>query len=158
MNFLKEVQVPETLTPEELQGAVEQMASINALTFTEADAPKGIDGSHIKALHITVFLKDHSIPKMLIDTGAALNICPLSTFHALGLKESLLTPSTASIRAYDNSKRTARAKRAYLGLIPFRRQGPLSLMTQFHVLDIKATFNLLLGRPWLHQARAISST
>lgn len=28
----------------------------------------------------------------------------------LGLKESLLTPSTASIRAYDNSKRTARGK------------------------------------------------
>lgn len=35
---------------------------------------------------------------------------------------------------------------------------PLSLMTEFHVLDIKTTFNLLLGRPGLHQAGAISST
>lgn len=31
-------------------------------------------------------------------------------------------------------------------------------MTQFLILDIKATFNLLLKRPWRHQAGAISST
>lgn len=85
-----------------------------------------------KALHITVFLKENSIPKT---PGAVLNLCPLSTFHTIGLKESLLTRSTASIRAYENSKRTARGKLS-LSL----QVGRLSLMTEFHVLDIKATY------------------
>ena len=29
---------------------------------------------------------------------------------------------------------------------------------EFHVLDVPATFNLLLGRPWLHQVKVFSST
>ena len=27
----------------------------------------------------------------------------------------------------------------------------------FHILEVPATFNLLLGRPWLHQVKAVSS-
>lgn len=68
---------------------------VDAFTFTEDEIPKGMDATHIKALHITVFLNDQSVPKTLVDTGAALNICPLSTFHTLRLKESLLTPLEA---------------------------------------------------------------
>lgn len=45
------------------------------------------------------------------------------------------------------------SKRAARGNL-YLQVSPLSLMTEFLVLDIKATFNLLLGRPWFHQALA----
>ena len=66
---------------------------------------------------------------------------PFCKVQTLGLKESLLTPSSASRRAYSLSKRAARGKFT-LDL----QVSPLSLMTEFHVLDIKATFNPFLGR------------
>ena len=31
-------------------------------------------------------------------------------------------------------------------------------MVEFHVMDIKPTFNLLLGRPWIHELGAIPSS
>ena len=36
--------------------------------------------------------------------------------------------------------------------------GPGQHKTDFHVLEVPATFNLLSGRPWLHQVKAVSST
>lgn len=41
---------------------------VDALTFTEDEIPKGMNATHIKALHITVFfLNDQSVPKTLVD-------------------------------------------------------------------------------------------
>ena len=34
--------------------------------------------------------------------------------------------------------------------------GPAEQGVEFHVLDVPATFNLLLGRPWLHQVKALT--
>ena len=36
--------------------------------------------------------------------------------------------------------------------------GAIECRTKFHVVDIKAFFNLLLGRPWLHELKAILSS
>lgn len=36
--------------------------------------------------------------------------------------------------------------------------GPVEKRTKFHVMDIKTPFNLLLGRPWLHELGAVAST
>jgi len=35
--------------------------------------------------------------------------------------------------------------------------GPIEKNTECEVLDILATFNMLLGYPWLHEHRAIPS-
>ena len=52
----KHTQVPSNLTPEGLQEEVEQIKTINALTFTEDEIPKGMDTTHIFALYITIFI------------------------------------------------------------------------------------------------------
>lgn len=57
------------------------------------------------------------------------------------------------MRAYDESKRDV------LGVVKIRVQvGPACELVEFVVLDIKCSFNLLLGRPWLHEAKAVAST
>ena len=36
--------------------------------------------------------------------------------------------------------------------------GPIQKLVEFQVVDIKPSFNLLLGRPWLHELGAVSSS
>ena len=36
--------------------------------------------------------------------------------------------------------------------------GPVIYFVFFHVLRIQSSFNLLLGRPWIHEAGAIPSS
>ena len=36
--------------------------------------------------------------------------------------------------------------------------GPVEKRTKFHIMYIKSNFNLLLGRPWLHELGDVPST
>ncbi|KAJ4839423.1 hypothetical protein Tsubulata_023813 [Turnera subulata] len=90
---------------------------------------------------------------VLVDNGSALNVCPLKVACVLGLGLEDFTPSRKTIRSYDN------ANREVLGTIILEVNfGPVSFPIEFQVLDIALSFNLLLGRPWLHQAKAVPST
>ncbi|KAJ4851558.1 hypothetical protein Tsubulata_034837 [Turnera subulata] len=89
----------------------------------------------------------------LIDNGSALNVCPLKVASVLRLGLDDFTPSRQTIRAYDN------AEREVLGTITLEVNfGPVAFPIEFQVLNIASSFNLQLGRPWLHQAKAVPST
>nr|CAN77310.1 hypothetical protein VITISV_017493 [Vitis vinifera] len=58
-----------------------------------------------------------------------------------------------TVRAYDSTKREV------MGTLVIDLQiGAAIFSTLFQVLRIPASFNLLLGRPWIHRARAIPSS
>ncbi|KAL6318153.1 hypothetical protein AAG906_035658 [Vitis piasezkii] len=87
------------------------------------------------------------------DNGSALNVCPLATAIALGFAPSDFGPSTQTVRAYDSTKREV------MGTLMIDLQiGPATFSTLFQVLRIPTSFNLLLGRPWIHVAGAIPSS
>ena len=82
-----------------------------------------------------------------MDNGSALNVCPLATAIALGFAPSDFGPSTQTVRAYDNTKREVMGTLVidlWISLATF--------FTLFQVLRIPTSFNLLLGRPWIHKA------
>ncbi|KAF5932738.1 hypothetical protein HYC85_028909 [Camellia sinensis] len=109
--------------------------------------------SHNKPLYISVECRDKWIPVVLVDTGSAINVCPTRTAYAIGLKPADFVPTTQVIRAYDNTSREV------MGTVKVQTKvGPGQHNVEFHILDVPATFNLLLGRPWLHQVKAVSST
>ncbi|KAF5934569.1 hypothetical protein HYC85_030740 [Camellia sinensis] len=139
-------------TPEQLVGLVFPGGGSPALTFSDKELPpEGIN--HNKPLYISVECRDKWIPVVLVDTGSAINVCPARTAYAIGLKPVDFVPTTQVIRAYDNTSREV------MGTVKIQTQvGPGQHNIEFHVLDVPATFNLLLGRPWLHQAKAVSST
>ncbi|RVW84686.1 Retrovirus-related Pol polyprotein from transposon 17.6 [Vitis vinifera] len=62
-------------------------------------------------------------------------------------------PSTQTVRAYDSTRREVMGTLEIELLI-----GPTTFITVFQVLRIPTSFNLLLGRPWIHRARAIPSS
>ncbi|XP_070040090.1 uncharacterized protein [Nicotiana tomentosiformis] len=58
-----------------------------------------------------------------------------------------------NVKAFDGSQR------AIIGEINLSLQmGPTWFDVEFQVLDISATYNLLLGRPWIHTVGAVDST
>ena len=93
------------------------------------------------------------MPSVLLDNGSALNVCPLVTAIALGFSPDDFGPSTQTVRAYDGTQRTV------MGTLSTRVMiRPISYSILFQVLRIQSTFNLLLGRPWIHEAGVIPSS
>lgn len=107
-----------------------------SISFSDDDLPGRMPSPHIRALHITAYIGNHAVSKVLVDTG----FFSLSTLRALSIPQDTLLPSPVFVTAYDNSRRAAKGR-----LVTDRTLGPLTLTTAFHVIDIVTSFNLLLG-------------
>ena len=120
--------------------------------FSDDDLPpEGSD--HIRPLFIDVPCSGRRVPSVLLDNGSAHNVCPLVTAIALGFSPSDFGPSILTIRAYDGTQRTVMGTLTTHVMI-----GPVRYSILFQVLSIQSSFNLLLGRPWIHEAGAIPSS
>lgn len=139
-------------TPEQLVELVFSEGASLMLTFTDKQLPPE-GANHNKSFYISVECREKWILVVFVDTGSAINVCPSRTAYAIGLKPVDFVPTAQVIRAYDNTSREV------MGTMKIPTQfGPGHQDIAFHVLDIPTTFNLLLGRPWLHQVNAVSST
>ena len=144
LNALNKLNVSVDTSPKQLVGIINPAQSQDAISFTSKDLPPG-GFDHNRPLHITLKCMEKWIPVVLVDYGSALNVCPLRTMQCLGINSSEMTPSKQGIRAYDNTKREV------LGVVILPVTiGPLKSDIQFQVLDVNTSFNLLLGRPWIH--------
>ena len=116
------------------------------IVFSADDLPPmGFD--HTLPLYIFVGCSGHRVPSILLDNGSALNVCPLATTVALGFRPSDFDPSSQIVRAYDSTPREV------LSTLTLDLQiGSVTFSTLFQVLRILTSFNLLLGRPWIHRA------
>ena len=122
------------------------------IVFSTDDLPP--EGSnHTCPLYILVVYSSHRVSFILLDNGPALNVCPLATAIALGFAPSDFGPFTQTVRAYDSTQRDIMGTLTIDLLI-----GPTIFSILFQVLRIPASFNLLLGQPWIHQAGAIPSS
>ena len=90
---------------------------------------------------------------VLIDDKSDLNVCPLKTASWLGLNIEDFVPTDQHVRAYDNSRMKV------LGLVTLELTiGPMIKKVKFQVLNITLYFNMLLGRPWIHDTESIPSS
>lgn len=78
----------------------------------------------------------------LINNGSAINVCLFQVAYCLGYKNKDFTSYDRRVRAYDNTRRNMIG--ILMLLVTF---GSYQTEVKFHVLDIPASFNLLLGRP-----------
>ncbi|XP_070046147.1 uncharacterized protein [Nicotiana tomentosiformis] len=152
MKLLNEAYVPNNITSGEMANMVEQILESHKITFHEDELPpEGL--SHNKVLHITMQCEDKFIARVLIDRGSSLNICPLTTLKRLGKGLHEIQARSMNVKVFDGSQR------ATIGETNLCLQmGPTWFDVEFQVLDISATYNLLLGRPWIHAAGAVAST
>lgn len=72
----------------------------------------------------------------------------------LGFSNNIIDPTKKiTIKAYDEEERTSK------GLVLLSiRVGPIERDVIFQVLDLPLSYNILLGRPWIHKMQAVPST
>jgi hypothetical protein len=114
------------------------------ISFTDKDLPP--DGArHNRALYITVECLKAKVPRVLVDNGSKLNVCPFKTATTLGIKRDQISPSSLTIRTCDNSNRSV------MGTFKVPcKIGPVNAIVVFHILNIPTSYNLLLGKAWMH--------
>jgi len=125
------------VTVGQLGGIVGNITACNNLSFSDEELP--IEGrNHNLVLHISVNCKIDALSNVLIDTGSSLNVMAKTTYDQL---------------SYQGSRKTVLGEvdlPITIGLHVFQ--------ITFQVMDIQASYNCLLGRPWIHEFGAVTST
>ncbi|XP_075106868.1 uncharacterized protein LOC142179880 [Nicotiana tabacum] len=145
---LNEAYVTEKTTVNKLEKMAERFFEVNRITFSNDDLLEEGAG-HNRALHLMVKCEGHYVKGVMIDGGSSVDVCPLSTLQQLNIGNNRIRTSNVSIRAFDGSKRDT------IGEIELTMTiGPVDFNIVFQVLDMETSYNFLLGRPWIHMARA----
>ncbi|CAA0836876.1 Unknown protein, partial [Striga hermonthica] len=123
-----------------------------AVTFTDEDLLLG-SKPHNRPLFVTGYTRKRKVNRILIDGGSAVNILSLRTIKELEIPMDELSNSRQMIQGFNQGGQRA------LGIIRLKLViGEMTSNALFHVIDAKTLYNMLLGRPWLHEYGVVPST
>ncbi|KAI5404416.1 hypothetical protein KIW84_051545 [Lathyrus oleraceus] len=144
--------VDHDVTIEQFDSIVANITACNNLSFCDSDLPEeGRD--HNLALHISMNCKDEAMSNVLVDTGSSLNVLPKTTLSRLSYQGPPMRQSGVVVKAFDGSRKTV------IGEVDLPiKIGPSDFQITFQVMDIHPSYNCLLGRPWIHETGAVTST
>jgi G-patch domain len=148
---LQSVSVPANVEPRDLEKLVghvyKQHITFQIMNFLMTKK-NTIDRSYIK-----VQCNGCHVSFILIDNESALNVCPLRTATKIGIDSNNFRRILGTMKAFDSTSREI------LGEIDLKIIiSQVKFEVTFQVVDIKSTFNLILGRPWLHAHKVVSSS
>ncbi|XP_016724907.2 uncharacterized protein [Gossypium hirsutum] len=150
--FLKFIKHSEYNVVEQLSKESTRISVLSLLLNSEPHRNALLKMGSVKALHIKT-RKGYIIPNVLIDNGSALNVMPLATLSRIPIDISYLRPCHSTVRAFD------RTRREVIGKIEIPLEvGPYLYDIEFQVINITPSYNFLLGRSWIHSARAVPSS
>jgi hypothetical protein len=115
--------------------------------------PEGTENRHLKPLYINGYVNGKPMSKMMIDGGAAINLMPYATLRKLGRNAEDLIRTNMVLKDFcGNPSETKGVLNVELTV------GSKTIPTTFFVIDGKGSYNLLLGRDWIHANCCIPST
>ncbi|KAM2091178.1 hypothetical protein ACFX1T_029698 [Malus domestica] len=127
-------------------------ASYDAINFTDNDLLLG-SKPHNRHLFVSRYVREHKINRMLVNEGSTINIMPNSTMTTIGIKVDELSRSHLLIQGFNQG-----GQRVISMVSVEMTISELKSSTLFHVIDARTFYSLLLGRPWIHKNRVVSST
>ncbi|XP_070034215.1 uncharacterized protein [Nicotiana tomentosiformis] len=150
--ILNEAYVPDKITVNNLEKITNKIFEANRIIFSDDELP--MEGTeHNRALYLTVKCEDSTVSRVLVDNGSSANICPLSTLQKLKIGTERIHMNNLCVRGFDGGGKDS------VGDIMLELSiGPVEFTMEFQVLDVAVSYNLLLGRPWIHVAKAIPSS
>src|SRR3954471_13447807 len=117
------------------------------------EKPREKSYKHLKALYLRGYINGQPVGKMLVDTGAAVNIMPYSMLRRLGHSSADLTKTNVTLSDF-NGQTSETQGVLNVDLTVGRKTIP----TSFFVVDSKSTYAVLLGRDWIHANCCIPCT
>ncbi|XP_070029164.1 uncharacterized protein [Nicotiana sylvestris] len=151
-DILNEAHVPDKITVNHLEKIVGRIFEANRITFSDDELP--MEGTeHNRALYLTVKCEDSVVSRVLVDNGSSANICPLSTLQKLKIGTERIHLNSMCVRGFDGGGKDSGEDimlELSIRLVEFTME--------FQVLDVAVSYNLLLGKPWIHTAKAVPSS
>jgi hypothetical protein len=117
------------------------------------EKPREKNYKHLKALYLKGYINGHPVNKMLVDTGAAVNIMPYSVLRWLGCSANDLIRTNVTLSDFNGQ-----ASKAQGILNVDLTVGSKTIPTSFFIVSSKSTYTVLLGRDWIHANCYIPST
>ena len=112
-----------------------------------------VQGRNARPLYITEYIGSTEITCIQVDPGSALSIMLRRVMEHLSIHAHILSATDTNIFGFNaNSTRP-------MGKIKLCCQiGDLKTEVTVHVIDADTSYNLLLGRPWIHKNHIVPST
>jgi hypothetical protein len=117
------------------------------------EKPQAKNYKHLKALYLKGYINGQPINKILVDTGAAVNIMPYSVLCRLGRSTGDLIKTNVTLSDFNGQTSEAQGVLSVDLTI-----GNKTVPTSFFIVNCKSTYNVLLGRDWIHTNCCIPST
>ncbi|XP_028087838.1 uncharacterized protein LOC114288517 [Camellia sinensis] len=108
---------------------------------------------HNDALVVTLRVRDFDVKCILIDQGSSIEIMYYDAFKQLKLRDTDLAPSTSPLVGFNSQPEWPLGK-----IILPVKAGSVVKQVEFWVLKVLSTYNLILGRRWLHAIKAVALT
>jgi hypothetical protein len=117
------------------------------------EKPQAKNYKHLKAVYLKGCINGQPVNKMLVDTGAAVNIMPYSVLRCLGRSAGDLIKTNVTLSDFNGQTSEAQ------GILSVDLTvGNKTVPTSFIIINSKSTYNVLLGRDWIHANCCIPST
>ncbi|XP_070032523.1 uncharacterized protein [Nicotiana tomentosiformis] len=121
------------------------------ITFTKEDANELLL-PHNDALVISLNVLDFKIKRVLVNPGSSANTIQWRVLERAKLTRSII-PATKLLVGFNLASMTTRGEI----LLPTNAEGVMKT-TLFEVVDGDMGYNIILGRPWLHEMKVVPST
>ncbi|XP_074298988.1 uncharacterized protein LOC141629983 [Silene latifolia] len=123
-----------------------------AISFDEADVPDEAE-HHNDALIITLSIRNCLVKKILVDIGSSVNLVMLETLKNMGFSEKDLVQKAVPLVGFSGETKQS------LGEIVIPTfAGGVNEQVRYLVIDGPSTYNVILGRPWIYEIKAVPST
>jgi hypothetical protein len=109
------------------------------------EKPQAKSYRHLKALYLKGYIKGQPVNKMSVDTGAAVNIMPYLVLRLLGRSTGDLIKTNVTLNDFNGQTSEAQGVLSVDLTI-----GNKTVLTSFFIVNSKSTYNVLLGRDWIH--------
>ncbi|XP_013727509.2 uncharacterized protein LOC106431243 [Brassica napus] len=122
------------------------------ISFT-AKKQERILAPHHDALVVSLTVANCLVKRILIDNGSSSNIIFLTAYQDLGLEDNTLTRKVTPLIVFSGEVKQTAGEVTQ----PVYAEG-INLSTKFLVVDYQSAYNMILGRPWIHDMGAVPST
>ena len=122
------------------------------ISFSTSESTRLLNPHH-DALVIQLYIANCLIKRILIDNSSSANVLFLSALREMGIDETKIVRKTTVLIGFSGEQKNT------IGEIelPVYAEG-VNLCVRFLVIDSPSAYNVILGRPWIHEMEAVPST
>ncbi|XP_059650669.1 uncharacterized protein LOC132296485 [Cornus florida] len=129
-----------------------QQSASTQITFDRIDLLR-VKIPHEDPLVVSLTVAECLVRKVLIDPGSSANVMPRDTFDRLEIKPDRLKHTGNPLLGFD------RKRAEPIGTVEVVvHAAERVLMESFVVVEIHPSYNLLMGKGWIHRVQGVHST